>query len=94
MKADARRLRWKNAKALSLGTEQSEHEAAEATTEAARVAKLKKKQDQAVCQLKCYIVISSSSDDPDSNGSNDPPPVVNSYSSIVNQKGKGPARKW
>ncbi|KAE8798502.1 Phosphorylated carbohydrates phosphatase [Hordeum vulgare] len=38
---EARRLRWKNAKALRLAIEQSEREAKEATGKATRVAKLK-----------------------------------------------------
>uniref|UniRef100_M8C8N9 Phosphorylated carbohydrates phosphatase n=1 Tax=Aegilops tauschii TaxID=37682 RepID=M8C8N9_AEGTA len=44
--ADACRLRRKNAKALRLAIEQSEREAKQATTEKARVAKLKQEQDR------------------------------------------------
>ena len=40
-KTDARRFRWKNAKVIWLAIEQSEHEAAEAATKAARLALLK-----------------------------------------------------
>lgn len=61
-----------NAKALRLGIEQSEQEAA-------RVAKLKRKQDRVVRRVKGYIIISDSSDDygSDYDGSDiDPPPAA------------------
>ncbi|KAE8797919.1 Phosphorylated carbohydrates phosphatase [Hordeum vulgare] len=45
---DARRLRRKNTKALRIAIEQSEREAAVATTEAARLAKLKRQRDKEV----------------------------------------------
>ena len=45
---DARWLRGKNAKALRLAIEQSEREAKKKSLEAARLAKLKRQQDQAV----------------------------------------------
>ena len=61
METDARRLRRINAKQLRLGIEQSEREAAEAAVEAARVAKLKRKQDRVVRHLQGYILISASS---------------------------------
>ena len=87
------RLRRIDAKALQLGILQSEREA----EEAARVAKLKQKQDHIVRCLKGYIIInSSSSDDSDDNdGSDDDiPPAAGPYSSAGDRKGQGPARKW
>ena len=84
----ARRLRRLNAKQLRLRIEQSEWEAA-------RVAKLKRKQDRVFRHLQGYIVIfdySSSSDGSDGFDM-DPPPAADSYSCASDRKGKGPARK-
>lgn len=79
---DARRIRRINAKQLQLGIEQSEREAA-------RVAKLKRKQDRIVRRLQGYIVISSS-DGSDSDGSDvDPPPAADAYSSADAGRAKG-----
>ena len=94
VETDARRLQRINAKQLRLGIEQSEREAA-AAAEAARVAKLKRKQDRVVRRLQGYIVISDSSSSDGSDGSDvDPPPAADSYSCAGDRKGKGPARKW
>lgn len=92
---DARRLRRKNTKALRLAIEQSEREAKEKATEAARLAKLKRQQDQAVRRLKGLIILSSCDDDgATSDDSDDPPPAADAYNWAGDQKGKGPARKW
>ena len=86
-KTDARRLWRINAKQLRAGIEQSE-------LEAARMAKLKRKQDRIVRRLQGYIIISSSSfDASDSDGSDvDPPLAADAYSSADDRKGEGPAR--
>ncbi|KAE8782914.1 Bifunctional dihydroflavonol 4-reductase/flavanone 4-reductase [Hordeum vulgare] len=57
---DARRLRQKNAKALRLVIEQSKRDTMEKAREAARLAKLKRQQDQAFRRLKGLIILSSS----------------------------------
>ena len=62
---DARWLWRKNAKALRLAIEQTEREAEEAASQAARLAKLKRQQDRAVQRLKGLIVLSDSSSDGD-----------------------------
>ena len=90
---DARRLRRINAKQLRLGIEQSEREAAEAAVEAARVAKLKRKQDRVVRCLQGYIIIFDSSSNDGSNSDVNPPPAVDVYLSAGDPKGKGPAKK-
>ena len=59
----ARLLCLKNDKALRLAVEQSEREAKEKATEAARLAKLKGQQDRAIRCLKGLIIVSSSNDD-------------------------------
>ncbi|XP_044396562.1 16.9 kDa class I heat shock protein 1-like [Triticum aestivum] len=59
--------------------------------DAARVAKVKRKQDRIVRRLKSDIGISSSSDDDGCD--NDPPPIVDTYISVDDRKGEGPARK-
>ena len=79
---EAGRLRWKNAKALRLAIEQSEREAKEKATEAARLAKLRRQQDRAVQRLKGLDIVSSSSSDDhgsSSDESDDPPPAADSY---------------
>ncbi|KAE8773097.1 Phosphorylated carbohydrates phosphatase [Hordeum vulgare] len=57
---NARRLRRKNAKALRLAIEQLKHATKDATTEAVRVAKLKREPDRMVRQMKGLIVLSVS----------------------------------
>ena len=85
---------WRiNTKHLWLGIEQSEQEAA-AEAEAAKVTKLKRKQERNVRRLKGYIVISDSSDDDGSDSDVDPPPAADAPSSAGDPKDKGPARRW
>ena len=95
---DARRLYPKNAKALRLAIEQSEREAKEKATEAARLAKLKRQQDRAIRRLKGLIIVFSSDDDDDGGSlfdeSDDPPPGANGYNCAGDRKGEGPAWKW
>ena len=62
--------------------------------EAARLAKLRRQQDQAVQRLKGLVIIDFSSSSDDGSSSDDPPPADCGYSYAGDQKGKGLAQKW
>ena len=90
-----RTLCGKNAKALRLAIELSEREALEKAKEAARLAKLRRQQDQVVQHLKGLVIVDSSDDDDSSSDESDaPPPADDGYNYAGDQKGKGPVRKW
>ncbi|KAE8818345.1 Phosphorylated carbohydrates phosphatase [Hordeum vulgare] len=96
---DAQRFRQKNAEALRLAIEQSEREAKEVATEAARITKLKRGQDGAVRRRKGLVILCDSDDEDDDNCTSsshdqDPPQAVDGYSWAAERKGKGPMRKW
>ncbi|KAE8768926.1 hypothetical protein D1007_59543 [Hordeum vulgare] len=78
---DARWFLRINVEQLRLSIQQSEREAA-------RVAKLKRKQDCIVRRLQGYIIISDSSDD-----DVDQPPAVKAYTIDDDLNGKGLTRK-
>ena len=91
---NARRLRQKNAMVLRLTIEQSEWEAA---AEAARLTKLKRKEDKAVRRMKGLIVMSSFDyDDGNADSSTsysedqDPTLAADTYNYAGDRKGKSP----
>lgn len=96
---DARHLRCKNAKALWLGVEASEHLAREKKSAKAKAAHHTKEQARTISRLSGYISSALDIGITSTDNDDDNPSAVDAYTKEIycrssDRKGKGSAKKW